>query len=127
MAIAKRFDHPRRVAGAEIRRILVDRARRRDLITYSDLVSRIRSVRLIARSKLLADLLTAISIEECVAGRGLLSAVVVERTRNGGFGIPGRKFFTTFMPSCEQDDWPKYWRREVDKVFEYWRGRRAGR
>jgi hypothetical protein len=124
MAMAKRFDYSRYAAAAEIRSILVNRARRSELITYSVLVNQIRSIRLIARSALLADLLTTISGEEYVAGRGLLSAVVVERTRNGGCGIPGRKFFTTFMPSCKPKDWQKCWRREVDKVFKYWHGRR---
>jgi hypothetical protein len=117
--------HP---AIQEIRSILVDRARHRDLISYSDLVSRIRSIRLIARSSFLADLLTVISREEYAAGRGLLSAVVVKKTRHG-LGIPGTGFFSRLAPvsNCRKENWPQCWRREVDKVFECWRGRRAGR
>lgn len=54
-------------AKAEIRRILVDHAKRRDLITYSGVVNQIRSIRLIARSNVLWNLLTAISSEEYAA------------------------------------------------------------
>jgi hypothetical protein len=128
MAIAKRVDQLRHSARAEIRQILVDRARHRDLISYSDLVSRIRSIRLIARSSFLADLLTVISREEYAAGQGLLSAVVVKNTRHG-LGIPGTGFFSRLAPvsNCRKENWPQCWRREVDKVFECWRGRRAGR
>jgi hypothetical protein len=117
------YDRPH-PAIQEIRRILDDRARQRDLISYSDLVSRVRSVRLIARSKFLADVLTVISSEEYAAGRGLLSAVVVQKTRHG-LGIPGNGFFSRLAPvsGCAKENWSKCWKRELHKVFQYWQRR----
>jgi hypothetical protein len=108
-----------------IRQILITQAKRRHLISYSDLAARLKP-RLAPNSPQLSGWLTIISRSEYASGRGLLSAVVV-RKRGKSLGIPGRGFFTNLasMLSCRQGEiQPKCWRRAVDKVFKYWGARR---
>ena len=111
----------------KIRTILVSRAKRGGLITYSDLARRIRP-RVIPNSSQLSDWLTAISLAEYSARRGLLSAVVVRKHRKKGLGIPGVGFFTKLpLQIHKREDRRKCWQREVEKVYRYWKHHGAGR
>jgi hypothetical protein len=109
----------------KIRAILVSRAKRGGLITYSDLARRIRP-RPIPNGRQLSAWLTSISLTEYNAGRRLLSAVGVRRHRKQGFGIPGVGSFTKFPPLrfYKREDKRKCWERSVDKVWGYWKHRR---
>jgi hypothetical protein len=60
-------------------------------ITYNELARQIISLRLEADSLALRELLGEISLAEEMAGRGMLSVVVVHQ---GGDGLPGHGFFT---------------------------------
>lgn len=74
----------------EIRTILVGVAQRRSLISYSDLVAKVRTVPLGPDSHALHEMLGEISIEEDTGHRGMLSVLVVHKT---GDKQPGRGFF----------------------------------
>jgi hypothetical protein len=113
-------------AIAEIRRILISRAKKGELITYSDLVGRIRDRKVNPNSSLLSLWLSEISEGEYQAGRGLLSAVVVRKGPRRR-GIPGIGFFKlTPLSRCKPENHAKCWRRAVDKVFAHWRRHRRG-
>jgi hypothetical protein len=107
-------------AIAEIRRILIRRAKMGKTITYSDLAGRIRDGRIIPQSPMLSGWLSLLSEAEYKAGRGLLSAVVV-RKKPPRRGIPGIGFFRLVPVSrCKPENQAKCWRRAVGKVFAYW-------
>jgi hypothetical protein len=111
--------HP---AQKEIRRILVNRAKKTELITYKELTKLIRTIKLVPNSKILSDLLTSISYDEKAAGRGLLSAIVIRKTRTGN-GMPGKGFFRKFAAGVQRKNFRRHWEKEHDKVFKVWRGR----
>lgn len=74
----------------EARSAMIDRARVRGMIPYSDLVKNIRSINLDAHDPRLFQLLDEISREEDAAGRGMLTVVVVHKV---GDMQPGPGFF----------------------------------
>ncbi len=67
-------------AKSEMRKILVQHARGRKMIPYSDLVEQVSAIRLEANDYALAAMLGEISTEEDEAGRGLLTVLVVHKT-----------------------------------------------
>lgn len=68
-----------------------------------------------------AEILKQISTEEHAAGRPLLSAVVVMK----GKKLPGAGFFGLAQRVGLYDgaDPQAFWRREVQRVWDYWRER----
>lgn len=74
----------------EILQILRDHARRRQTLSYSELVAKLTTVEMFHRSPLLKTMLCEISREEARADRGMLSVVVVQK---GARGLPGDRFF----------------------------------
>lgn len=66
-------------AKKEMRQILVERAKVRGMIPYSELVSKVRTISLEPHSFALAAMLGEISTEEDAAGRGMLTAIVVHK------------------------------------------------
>lgn len=105
-------------AKEEARQAMIARARRRKLITYSELVTEIRALDLEPQSPQLAHLLGEISTEEHAAGRGMLSVVVVHKT---GDGMPGSGFFE-LADSLGHDtrDRVAFWAGELAKVHAAW-------
>ncbi len=77
-------------AKAEVKAVLVERAKLRGMIPYSDLVKQIRSIQVGAHDPSLFHLLGEVSREEDEAGRGMLSVVVVHKH---GDMQPGPGFF----------------------------------
>ena len=76
------FDLQKWAAGKEeMRQALIQRAKVRGMISYSELVKKITEIELEPDSYALAAMLGEISIEENTAGRGMLSVIVV---RNRG-------------------------------------------
>jgi hypothetical protein len=69
---------------------MVDRAKVRGLIPYSDLVKKIKNIKLEAHDPRLFHMLGEISSEEDTAGRGMLTVVVVHKV---GDMQPGPTFF----------------------------------
>ncbi len=107
-------------AKDEVRRILIERARNRETIAYSELAGAISNVSLPPDSGKLADILREISSEEHAAGRGMLSAVVVHGKGNR---MPGPGFFR-LAESLGRDTKDKrvFWSNELERVHENWAG-----
>lgn len=105
---------------AQARAALIDTARRRRFIAYSDLVRRVTAFPLRPDDPRLHGILDEISRAEDAAGRGLLSIVVVHKT---GDMMPGKGFFdlARFL-GRDVADTEKFWSKEVAHVFAAWKG-----
>ena len=77
-------------AKEEMRQILIERARARSTISYSELVGRVRAISLDPNSYALTAMLNEISIQEDAAGRGMLTVIVIHKY---GDIHPGQGFF----------------------------------
>src|SRR5690349_12324001 len=77
-------------AKKQARQLMIERAKVRGMIPYSDLVKGITAFKLDAHDPRLFHLLGEISSEEDAAGRGMLTVVVVHKT---GDMQPGPGFF----------------------------------
>jgi molybdopterin synthase catalytic subunit len=99
---------------------MVERARMRGMIPYSDLVRKIDAVQFEAFDTRLFHLLGEVSIEEDAAGRGMLSVVVVHKH---GDMQPGPGFFVLGQHlGYETKDLLKFWVEQLKKVHAYWSG-----
>ena len=107
-----------RAAKEEARQAMIDVARRRDLMSYSDLVLRITSCVLEPHGSRLAHMLGELATEEDEEGRGLLTAVVVHKT---GDRKPGPGFFK-LAESLGRDvvDTDGCWMDELKTVYQAW-------
>jgi hypothetical protein len=105
-------------AKEEMRQILVERPRLRGMIPYSDLVSRIETIRIEPNSFALAHMLGEISEAEDAAGRGMLSVVVVHKD---GDMQPGPGFFQLAKKlGRHTSDKTTCWVAELHRVQGYW-------
>lgn len=105
-------------AREEMRQTLIERAKAEDVIAYSDLVARVRSIRMEPDSYALAHMLEEISTEEDSAGRGLLSVVVVHKS---GDMQPGPGFFNLAKRRGRNvSDIASCWIQELKRVYVYW-------
>lgn len=105
-------------AKEEARAIMIERAKARGMIPYSDLVKQIRSIKLDAHDRRLFHMLGEISSDENAAGRGMLTVVVVHKM---GDMQPGPGFFelakqlgrdTSHILEC--------WVEELHEVHRIW-------
>jgi len=89
-------------------------ARGSSVITYQELVDRIDAYN--PRSPSFHELITEIARDEHIAGRGMLSAVVVRRDT----GRPGEKFFAFAETELGEPlgDRETFWRDELKRVYE---------
>jgi hypothetical protein len=105
-------------AKAEIRRVLVDIARKRAMIPYSELVQLVKSVSFNAYDQRLFAILGQLSVDEHDGGRPLLSVLVVHKT---GDMQPGHGFFELAEAlGRDTSDVLKAWISEVQRVYQYW-------
>jgi len=105
-------------AKDEARAIMVERAKVRGMIPYSDLVREIRSIKLDAYDQRLFHMLGEISSEEDAAGRGMLTVVVVHKS---GDMQPGPGFFELAQQlGRNTTDILKCWVDELHKVHAVW-------
>jgi hypothetical protein len=105
-------------AKDEVRLILVERAKRRQMIPYSELVGLVGSVQFTPHDQRLFALLGQVSVEESEQGRPLLSVLVVHKT---GDMKPGPGFFEMAKAlGRDTKDADKAWIVETQKVFQYW-------
>ncbi len=100
---------------AEIRAIMIEAAKARQTITYSELCLRLETARLHYHSTLLTKLLIEIGRAEIEAGRGVLPAVVVTKHT----GIPGGGYFAG-MNGIDADALEALWRDDFESVCDYW-------
>lgn len=105
-------------AKDEIRHVLIEKARQRAMIPYSELVGRVKSVNFNAFDQRLFAILGQISVLEHEAGRPLLSVLVVHKS---GDMQPGEGFFELAQAlGRNTSDVLKTWIEEVQKVYQYW-------
>ena len=106
----------------EMRVAIIDRAKREGMISYSELLKNVKSLKLdieeIDHRSIMAEMLGEISLAEDKAGRGMLSALVVHKT---GDMEPGQGFFD-YAETLGRDisDKTRCWVREVERVYNYW-------
>lgn len=105
-------------AKDEIRRVLIQNAKQRSMIPYSELVALVRSVHFTPHDRRLFAILGQLSVDEHDQGRPLLSVLVVHKT---GDMQPGEGFFE-LAESLGRDtkDVLKSWIVEVQKVYQHW-------
>lgn len=107
-------------AKAEMREALVERAKVRGMIPYSDLVGKIKTIDLEPNSFALAAMLGEVSTEENAAGRGMLSVIVVHKV---GDMQPGPGFFELAKElGRNTSDILKCWVEELKTVHRVWSG-----
>ncbi|MEP7285091.1 MAG: hypothetical protein ABI947_04905 [Chloroflexota bacterium] len=106
------------LAKNEAKQVLIERAKVRGMIPYSELVQHIHAIAIEAHDRRLFNLLGEISIEEDKAGRGMLSVIVVHKD---GDMQPGPGFFD-LAKQLERDtsDILACWILEFKKVHAYW-------
>ena len=103
----------------EMREVMVDTARRGQLITYSELCALLKTAYLHYHSPQIVKLLDEIGMSEREAGRPILPAVVVGKQS----GIPGAGYFRIAgdVHDCEGSVDPKVnWEVDLQAVFDYW-------
>ena len=121
MAKAKFNEHEWELAKAEAQKEMTSVAKRKDLITYTDLANEIQSLRFEPQDPAFHKMLGEISTSEHQAGRGMLTAVVV-RAHDGR---PGPGFFRLARDLGERFKDPEmFWAMEVAKVCQAWSGQR---
>jgi hypothetical protein len=102
-------------AKTEMRTILVNCARERKMITYSQLVGQVTTIQFKPRDVRLDAMLSEISTEEDTAGRGLLSAAVVHKLNEMR---PGDGFFELAKQrKRDASDIDKCWLEELRRVW----------
>ncbi len=105
-------------AKQEATYILVEKAKAHAMISYSKLVTSIKSIELEPRDQRLFALLGEISTAEDAEGRGMLTAIVVHK--NGDMQ-PGPGFFELAKElGKDASDIDKCWVAEIRKVFACW-------
>jgi hypothetical protein len=105
-------------AKREVRDLLVQRAKVRGMIPYSELAGKIQSMSFEAHDQRLFHLLGEISSEESAAGRGMLSVIVVHKV---GDMQPGPGFFDLAgRLGRDTSDILRCWVEELKKVHAVW-------
>ncbi len=105
-------------AKSEVKEILIERAKLRNMIPYSELVENIHSIEVEAHDTRLFHLLGEVSSEEEAEGRGMLTVIVVHRH---GDMQPGPGFFELAgRLGRDTSDILKCWIKELHKVHRYW-------
>jgi len=106
-------------AKVEAKTLLADYAKRRQMIPYSEFVTKIHSIRIDYHDPRLFHFLGEISAEESSAGRGMLTALVVHKH---GDMQPGPGFFELAQElGQDTSDILKFWIEEVKRVFAAWK------
>lgn len=99
-----------------MRQIIIDAAKARHLITYSELTNMLQTAYIHYHSHVLTQLLTDIGREEAAAGRPILPALVVAKQT----GRPGPGYFKAAPGETESDDPIREWEDEVQRLYDYW-------
>jgi molybdopterin synthase catalytic subunit len=105
-------------AKEEMKQILVERAKVRGMIPYSDLVEKVKSIKLEPESYALSNMLGEVSAEEDAVGNGMLSVIVVHKS---GDMQPGPGFFDLAKGlGRDTTDILKCWVEELKTVHAFW-------
>ena len=110
-------------AKNEARSILIEIAKQRGRIAYSDLTPRIETIQFDYDDPRFGWFLGEISEEELKAGRGMLSAIVVHKH---GDMIPGPGFYDLAKRLGKKfQDIDRFWLQEFNKVHDVWANKKA--
>lgn len=101
---------------AEIRQLIIETAKMRQLITYSELTGMLQTAYVHYHSHVLTRLLIDIGGEEWAAGRPSLPALVIAKQT----GRPGPGYFKLAPGEIEIGDPIAEWEAEVQRVYDYW-------
>jgi hypothetical protein len=121
---AKPYDHgfPKdkwEAAKTEAKKVLAEYAKRRQMIPYSEFVTKVHSIKIDYHDPRLFHFLGEISAEESTAGRGMLTALVVHKH---GDMQPGPGFFELAQElGHDTSDILRFWIEEVERVFAAWK------
>ena len=111
-------------AKQQAKDILVQVAKRKGRMAYSELVAQITALQLEPHDSRLFHLLGEISSEEDKAGRGMLTAIVVHKS---GDMQPGPGFFELAkLLGRSTEDPLACWVTEFNKVHDYWANKHGG-
>jgi hypothetical protein len=105
-------------AKSEAKQVLAKCAGDRRMIPYSDFVKEIRSIYSDHHDVRLSHFLGEISTEESIAGRGMLTALVVHK--HGDYQPGPGSFECASSLGRDTSDIVKCWIDEVKKVFAAW-------
>lgn len=110
-------DAEKHTAKDEVRALLYELARAREVVTYTEFCLRLSTVRLHPHSFIFAHLLREVCNEEEAKGSGVLCALVVSKTT----GMPGAGYFRRReFERMQPDDLEGHWRAELEDVFARW-------
>lgn len=111
-------DAEKRAVIAEMRAILIDYAKQRRTITYSELAQQLQTCAVHPHSFVFAHLLRAACRQAVDAGEGFLCALVVRQET----GIPGAGYFRRddLPPDLNTAELEALWRHELEQVFARW-------
>ena len=119
--MSSKYGHPVGVwdeAKEEARQALIAQAKKRQPISYSELVDGVQTLRLEPNSYVLAHMLGEISSAEDVSGRGMLTVIVVHKQ---GDMQPGPGFFALANElGRDTADVMRCWIDELNRVWDYW-------
>ena len=105
-------------AKGEMRRAMVERAKIRDFITYTELCEQVETLHLDPHSHAVAAMLGEIATAEDAAGRGIITAIVVYKSA----GLePGPGFFHIAKElGRDTSDRERFWVEELAAVHNGW-------
>ena len=105
-------------AKNEVKKVLIERAKLRGSIPYSELVRQIKSIDVEAHDQRLFHLLGEVSTEEHTEGRGMLTVIVVHKHADMQ---PGPGFFDLAKQlGKDTSDILSCWVKELKNVHGYW-------
>ncbi len=105
-------------AKEEMRKILIERAKVRGMMSYIELVGKVKTIRLEPHSQALDAMLEEISSEEDAAGHGMLTVIVVHKC---GDMEPGSGFFKLAEQlGRNTSNTLECWVSEFKSVHNYW-------
>lgn len=107
-------------AKEEMRQALIERAKVRGMIPYSELVNQVETINLEPHSYVLAAMLGEISSAEDAEGRGMLTVIVVHKE---GDMQPGPGFFDLASDiGRDTSNILECWVDELKRVHRVWSG-----
>jgi hypothetical protein len=116
-AVYRLTPEERAAAKEEMRSVLIDCARMRKTVTYTDVCLMIQTVQMHPHSFIFTRILSEVCAEEEERGHGVLCALVVSKTT----GIPGAGYFRGMAElGHDMSDLEASWRAELEQVFDYW-------
>jgi hypothetical protein len=105
-------------AKSEAKQLLTERAKVRGMMSYSELVARMKTIKFESHDRKLFKFLGEISSEEDRAGNGMLTVIVVHKR---GDMQPGPGFFELAQElGRNTSDILKCWVEELHKVHAIW-------